>query len=185
MFSWQLDEELSLLFLQPDMATELFALCHDNLDYLSQWLPWPPLIQRVEDTALFIRHAIEGFARGESMSCAIEFQGELVGLISYNKIDRQLGVASIGYWLAERWQGQGIITRACQALIHHAFEELAMEKVAISAAVDNGPSRAVCERLGFTLEGIIRRAEKLPQGVVDHASYGLLRCEWRQDRELR
>ena len=55
----------------------------------------------------------------------------------------------------------------------------------VNAAVDNGPSRAVCERLGFTLEGIIRRAEKLPQGVVDHASYGLLRCEWRQDRELR
>ncbi|MBP9679441.1 MAG: RimJ/RimL family protein N-acetyltransferase, partial [Aeromonas sp.] len=27
MFSWQLDDELALLFLQPDMASELFRLC--------------------------------------------------------------------------------------------------------------------------------------------------------------
>ena len=63
MFSWQLDDELALLFLQPDMASELFALCNDNREYLSQWLPWPPLIQRPVDSALFIRSAIEKFAR--------------------------------------------------------------------------------------------------------------------------
>ena len=39
MFSWQLDDELALLFLQPDMASELFRLCQRNRDYLSQWLP--------------------------------------------------------------------------------------------------------------------------------------------------
>ncbi|WP_368163610.1 GNAT family N-acetyltransferase [Aeromonas sp. R6-2] len=182
MFTWTLDEELSLLFLQPGMATELFALCHDNRDYLSQWLPWPPFIQKPEDTSLFIRRAIEGFARGETMSCAIEYQGELVGIVAYNRLDHQLGVATIGYWLAERWQGNGIITRACQALIHHAFDELGMEKVEIRAAVDNTASRAVCERLGFTLEGVSRRAEKLPHGIVDHACYGLLRSEWRHER---
>ncbi|WP_139697682.1 GNAT family N-acetyltransferase, partial [Aeromonas salmonicida] len=74
------------------------------------------------------------------------------------------------------------ITRACQALIHHAFDELGMEKVEIRAAVDNTASRAVCERLGFTLEGVLRRAEKLPHGIVDHACYGLLRSEWRHER---
>jgi hypothetical protein len=44
MFSWQLDDELALLFLQPDMASELFRLCQRNRDYLSQWLPWVPHI---------------------------------------------------------------------------------------------------------------------------------------------
>ena len=77
----------------------------------------------------------------------------MVGVIGYNQIDRALAKVSIGYWLAERWQGNGIITRACQALIHHAFEEMGMEKVEISAATDNEPSRAVCERLGMQQEG--------------------------------
>jgi ribosomal-protein-serine acetyltransferase len=184
MFTWQLDDELALLFLQPDMTSELFNLCHDNRDYLSQWLPWPPFIRSSDDTALFIRRAVEGFARGESMACAMEYQGEMVGIIGYNQIDRQLGVVKIGYWLAERWQGNGIVTRACRALIHHAFEEMGMEKVEIHAAVENDASRAVCERLGMPLEGIIRRSEKLAQGVVDHACYGLLRCEWTREREF-
>ena len=59
MFSWQLDDELALLFLQPDMASELFRLCQRNRDYLSQWLPWVPHIQQPSDSATFIRHAIE------------------------------------------------------------------------------------------------------------------------------
>ena len=106
MFSWQLDDELALLFLQPDMASELFALCNDNREYLSQWLPWPPLIQRPVDSALFIRSAIEKFARGEGLTTAIEYQGEVVGVIGYNSIDQDLGKVVIGYWLAERWQGK-------------------------------------------------------------------------------
>ncbi|WP_258224514.1 GNAT family N-acetyltransferase, partial [Aeromonas sp. HMWF017] len=98
-------------------------------------------------------------------------------------IDHDLGKVVIGYWLAERWQGNGIITRACQALIHHAFEEMGMEKVEISAATDNEPSRAVCERLGMQLEGVTRRAERLGNRIVDHAHYSLLRDEWLGQRD--
>jgi ribosomal-protein-serine acetyltransferase len=184
MFTWQLDDELALTFLQPDMATELYGLCQQNREYLSQWLPWVPFIQRRDDTATFIRHAIEGFARGDSLTTAIEYQGELVGVIGYNRIDQSLGKVTLGYWLAERWQGNGIIGRACRALIHHAFEEMGMEKAEISAALDNEASRAVCERLGMRQEGIVRRAERLGDRVVDHALYGLLRDEWLQQRDL-
>ncbi|KFN17464.1 GNAT family N-acetyltransferase [Aeromonas bestiarum] len=183
MFSWQLDDELALLFLQPDMASELFGLCRENRDYLTQWLPWPPYIQQPVDSATFIRHAIEKFARGEGLTTAIEYQGEVVGVIGYNQIDQALAKVTIGYWLAERWQGNGIITRACQALIHHAFEEMGMEKVEISAALENEPSRAVCERLGMQQEGISRRAERLADRVVDHVHYGLLRDEWLRQRD--
>ncbi len=82
MFSWQLDDELALLFLQPDMASELFALCNDNREYLSQWLPWPPFILRSADSATFIRHAIEKFARGEGLTTAIEYQGRWLGSLA-------------------------------------------------------------------------------------------------------
>lgn len=50
-----------------------------------------------------------------------------------------------------------------------------MEKVEISAAVENAASRAVCERLGCELEGIITRNENLNGRIVDHAIYGLER----------
>ena len=48
---------------------------------------------------------------------------------------------------------------------------MGMEKVE-SAAPENEASRAVCERLGMTQEGITRRAERLADRVVDHVHYG-------------
>ncbi len=53
-----------------------------------------------------------------------------------------------------------------------------MEKVEISAAVENQSSRKVCERLQFNLEGIITRSENLNgRIIVDHAIYGLHRSK--------
>lgn len=60
---------------------------------------------------------------------------------------------------------------------------MGMEKVEISAALENEASRAVCERLGMTQEGITRRAERLADRVVDHVHYGLLRDDWLRLRE--
>lgn len=174
------------------VGTAVFAARHGQRTFRpvpgEPRLPHPvaalaPYIQQPADSATFIRHAIEKFARGEGLTTAIEYQGEVVGVIGYNQIDQALAKVTIGYWLAERWQGNGIITRACQALIHHAFEEMGMEKVEISAAVENEPSRAVCERLGMQQEGITRRAERLADRVVDHVHYGLLRDDWLRQRD--
>ena len=61
-----------------------------------------------------------------------------------------------------------------------AFIELDMQKVEISAAVENQSSRKVCERLGFSLEGVITCSENLNGRVVDHAIYGLSRTAWAE-----
>ena len=42
-------------------------------------------------------------------------------------------------------------------------------------ATENLASRAICERLGMKLEGIISNAENLNGRIVDHAIYGLHR----------
>ena len=63
-----------------------------------------PHIQQPADSATFIRHAIEKFARGGA-DHGHRVSGEVVGVIGYNQIDHELGKVTIGYWLAERWQG--------------------------------------------------------------------------------
>jgi ribosomal-protein-serine acetyltransferase len=89
------------------------------------------------------------------------YEDELVGNISFNTINHDLKKVEIGYWLREQFRGKGIVTRSVSKLIDMAFRELNMQKVQISAAVDNAPSRNVCKRLGFNLEGIITCAENL------------------------
>ena len=72
----------------------------------------------------------------------------MVGVIGYNQIDQGAGKVTIGYWLAERWQGQRHHHPGLPGLIHHAFEEMGMEKVEISAALGEQAQPGRCERLG-------------------------------------
>ena len=82
----------------------------------------------------------------------------------------------IGYWLSKHHQGNGIVTRVVKHLIDFAFNELNMEKVQLSAAVENRASRrSVAERSGMTLEGVITNQEKIGERILDHAIYGIHR----------
>lgn len=170
-----MDEEIKLVLVQKSFAPAYVQLAKDNFFYLEQWLPWPLYCKNRLDFEEFIQRSLHDYADGKSMVCAIFYLDKLVGNISFNAIDTELGKTSIGYWLTEQLQGKGIITRCCQKMISIAFEELKLDKVEISAAVGNRPSRAVCERLGMTLEGVITHAGKVNGRIVDHAVYGLYR----------
>ncbi len=173
MFAHEIDNELRLVLLQPSMAEHLYQLVDANRDHLKEWMPWVESTRSAEDTKAFIRHANRRFADGESLTCGIEYHGELAGVISFNDIHEKLGKVVIGYWIAEDRQGLGIVTRCCRSLMEYAFNEMNMQKVEIRAAADNTRSRAVCERLGLKLEGVISNAEAVNGRIVDHAVYGI------------
>jgi len=178
MFGHTLDSELELVFLQRSLAAPLFALTCQHRAYLSRWLPWPPAIASVADTQAYIQRMVQQFAEGRAMQCALLYRGEVVGVCGFNIINRRLKRVQIGYWLAEPWQGLGIVTRACRWLMALAFESWAMDRVDIAVAVENQPSRAVCERLGMRTGVIIPQAEQLAHGWVDHQHYFLTAEKW-------
>ncbi|OXM82862.1 GNAT family N-acetyltransferase [Paenibacillus rigui] len=88
--------------------------------------------------------------------------------------------ADVGYWLAEEFQGNGIMTKVAKALTDHAFHDLSLNKVEIRAAAGNKKSRRIPERLNFVNEGRIRQAEWLYDHFVDHIIYGILAAEWQE-----
>lgn len=173
LFKLNVDSEINLVFLHESLATELFNLVDSDREYLNTWLSWPPFIKEVNDFNSFIKNSIVNFAEGKSISCAIEYENKIVGIIHLSKILNSLKKVEIGYWLSSKYQGNGIVTRAVKNLITYAFDELKMEKVEISIAVENHSSRNVCERLDFKREGIITNSENLHGKIVDHIIYGL------------
>ena len=98
-------------------------------------------------------------------------------MIGCHGIDRPNRSTSIGYWLDASHQGRGIMTTSCRVIINHAFRNLELHRVVIRCATENHRSRAIPERLGFTLEGVDRQAEWLYDHFVDLARYGLLRTD--------
>ncbi len=178
MFIYPIDEELSLKLLEKRDIPELFALVDRSRDYLREWLPWVDGMKKEEDYEPVIDMWLKQFAEDNGFQVGIMYQGELVGMIGYHQIDRANLKTSIGYWLAEDYQGKGIMTKATRALVDHAFNTLHLNRVEIQCGMKNVKSRAIPERLGFVKEGVLRDAEYIYDHFHDCVLYTMLRKEY-------
>ncbi|MDD2839706.1 MAG: GNAT family protein [Rickettsiales bacterium] len=88
----------------------------------------------------------------------IDVNGEAVGVISLT-IGRKSKshVGTFGYWLGEKYWGQGIVPEAIKILSDYAFNELGLLKLKIDFLEDNLNSRRVAEKNGFVLEYIQKK----------------------------
>ena len=88
----------------------------------------------------------------------------------------------IGYWLGKEYQGKGLITESCRLLINYAFDEYNLNRVEIRCATGNSKSCAIPERIGLTMEGVIRDGEWLYDHFVDLYLYSMLASRWKELR---
>lgn len=177
-FELHVNEKITLKLLEDHDAHSLFSLIDQSRNYLRQWLPWLDHSLCVEDTKTFIRENMRQFMNHNGFSVGIWYHKMLVGSIGLHQINWLDRSTSIGYWLAESFQNQGIMTGSCRGLINYAFYHLKLNRVEIRAASENKKSRAIPERLGFQNEGCIRQAGWLYDHFVDHYVYGMLAKNW-------
>lgn len=181
MFLHKVNPDLQLKLLEIRDSEELFRITDDSRDYLREWLPWVDSTKTIEDSRAFIQSTLKQFASNNGFQAGIWWKNQLVGCIGFHSIDWSNRKTSIGYWLAQGFQGNGIMTNATKALVDLAFEYYGLNRVEIRAATDNYKSRAIPERLGFENEGCIREAEWLYDHFVDHIVYGMLAARWRSN----
>lgn len=183
MFPADIDELTQLALLELRHADEIFQVVGAHRNDLREWLPWVDGSQSADNTRDFIRTWIEKREAGDGFAAGIWHAGSFAGGIGLHAIDYNNLSTSIGYWLAPPFRGRGYITKACRRVLDHAFGELNLNRVEIHCAVENERSRAVPERLGFTQEGVLRQAAKLPRGYFDMVVYGMLAEDWNSADE--
>ncbi|TQR46020.1 GNAT family N-acetyltransferase [Paenibacillus popilliae] len=181
MFIHKINDDIQLKILEIRDANELFLLSDKNREYLREWLPWVDRTVSVGQTKEYIQFSLKLFAENNGFNLAIFYKSRIAGCIGLHSIDWSNRKTSIGYWLGEEYQGNGAMTSACKALINYIFNDLALNRVEIRAAVLNTKSRAIPERLGFLNEGTVRQAEWLYDHFVDHVVYGMLKEEWNKE----
>lgn len=172
-----IDQDLVLKQLQLSDAPRLFELTDTNRLALQEWLPWLDFTKTVQDSENFIKGSLKKNVETGEFDLGIWYQGEMVGVIGIHDLSKLNRQASIGYWLAEAYQGNGIMTRANTALIKYLFESLKLHRIVIKAATGNSKSQAIPLRLGFSQEGIEREAGFLYDHYVDLQVFSLLESE--------
>jgi len=175
----KVDDDIILKELEIDSAEKLFGLIDANREYLREWLSWVDNTSSIDDTILYIQTLFRQDVFSDRYVLEIRYQNELVGLIDYHNGDGVNLKAEIGYWLAESFQGKGIVTRACLALIDFGFKKAGLNRVTIKCASDNKKSQAIPIKLNFRLEGIERGGQYLYGRFHDLLVFSMLKNEWQ------
>jgi ribosomal-protein-serine acetyltransferase len=174
-----LERDRFLRPLEEADADELHALIDRNRDQLARWSQWAA-DQTPTQTLGFIRNARAKESDNAGLQRAIVAEQRIVGIVGFRGIDWAHESAEIGYWLDRAHQRRGIMTSAVATLVDHAFESWQLNRLEIRTDVENIPSRAVAERLGFRYEGTLRQAYRVSgDRYSDHAVYSLLAADPR------
>ncbi|KAA0550352.1 GNAT family N-acetyltransferase [Bacillus sp. BGMRC 2118] len=125
---------------------------------LKDWLPFAQKDQTEEETEINIRESHVEFLKREDLRLLVFHKetGEFIASSGLHRINWKIRKFEIGYWIDTRHSGKGYMTEAVQGITEFAFKELEARRVEIRCDTKNSKSRAVAERLGFDLEGILR-----------------------------
>ncbi len=163
--------------LEPWHAPEFAEFMQRSGESLYEWLPWEAF-EDVERARAFLVPFAEGAAQDGRRLYGIWLDGVLVGGVLFPVFNLRHGVAEIGAFLGAEARGRGIVTQAVSAMVTWCFEARDLHRVEWRCAPGNLPSRAVAQRLGFTLEGTLRQAFDIRGTRVDLEMWAMLRPDW-------
>ncbi|HEY4516000.1 MAG TPA: GNAT family protein [Candidatus Paceibacterota bacterium] len=173
-------ENLELRTLEIPDAQVLFDVIRKNDAYLREWLPWLDDDKAVTDIVKYIEGSNKRFSKKQGVDLSIWYDNHLVGGIGLYPWDKTHKKTSIGYWLAEEFQGRGIMNDSLKKVLKYGFTEMGLNRIEVCCAVGNTKSSALPKKLGFTYEGIERQGEFLYDHFVDMEVYSLLAKEWQK-----
>jgi ribosomal-protein-serine acetyltransferase len=150
-----------VITLRPYRASDAYSVyeaVRESISELSVWMSWCHLGYSIEETEAWIESQADRWKEGTEYNFAIWYDSDPVylGGCGLNVIDRDCGVANLGYWVRTSQTNRGIATATALLLAQFAFDELKLKRVEITVAVDNQASLRVAEKAGATKEGILR-----------------------------
>ncbi len=118
---------------------------------------------------------------GAEQIFAIEADGQAVGGISIEpQTDIHRKNAELGYWLAEPFWGQGIVTEAIRQVVEFAFTTYDIDRIFARPFGTNPASHRVLEKNHFILESRFEKVLYKNGEYLDELVYALRRGAWRE-----
>jgi RimJ/RimL family protein N-acetyltransferase len=99
----------------------------------------------------------------------------LIGTVALYELDHVHHRGMIGYSLSPLHQGVGYAHEGLRLMIDHAWNGLGLHRLEADTDPENAPSRRLLEKLGFALEGTMRKRWFVHGAWHDTSWYALLR----------
>jgi len=139
-------------------------------------------ISSTDKLKAYIHTALDEAALGTAIPFIIydKATNKAVGCTRFGLIDAKNKLLHIGWtWISQEVHGTGFNHEMKYLMLNHAFETLQFEKVEFRIDERNIASRKAVEKLGASLEGILRKNMVVKDGFRrSSCCYGILREEW-------
>lgn len=158
-------------------APALSEAVADSLEHLRPWMGWADHAMTPAEAAAFIAERRARWADGGDATYGVFADGVVVGGTG---LHTRHGPATleIGYWLHVRHVGRGYATELAAALTDAAFSVPFVERVEIRHDAANLPSRAVPQRLGFSLSSVAPEPARAPSDTGVEWTWAVSREQW-------
>jgi len=147
------------------------------VQYLANRVPWP---YPPDGAFRFCKDiALPAVARGDQWHWTLRLKsdpGRLIGSISL-MVDQP---DNRGFWIGLPWQGQGLISEACDAVTDYWFEILKFPVLRTSKAIANAASRRISEKQGMRL--VATEEREYVSGRLRSETWEITVDEWRAQR---
>jgi len=150
----------------------------DVVRFLAKSVPWP---YPSDGAYAYYRDvALPAMERGDQWHWTLRLKTapyELIGSIGLIKGEKE----NRGFWLGPKWQGQGLMTEACDAVTDHWFEILKFPVLRVPKAIANTASRRISEKQGMRIVGTEDRdyvSGRLPSEIWEITAE-----EWRSRKQ--
>ena len=123
----------------------------------------------IDDAKNFLAGSIPGLPR---LHFCIDIGGEAVGGIGLRPgEDVHRHTAEFGYWIAEEFWGQGIMSEVVPAFVDYCFEKFSLTRMFAVPHSSNPASARVLEKAGFQFEGRLRKHVIKDGQILDSLLY--------------
>jgi RimJ/RimL family protein N-acetyltransferase len=147
---------------------------------LREFLPWVDASNSVEDQVWYVGECLKDWDAGKFFDYGIfNSDEEFIGAIGVHNIHWDHNRCEIGYWIHQKYEGQGIISEALQTLEKVLFE-LGFHRIEVRCDPRNKKSAAVPLRNGYTFEGILREDVLSAGSYRDTAVYAKLKTDLKK-----
>ncbi|HEX8956121.1 MAG TPA: GNAT family protein [Burkholderiaceae bacterium] len=175
MLEVQLNSTIAMRLIERRDAAALFELVDSGRADFEQWIPFVSKTRSPEDAFNYIVRFLDMYKEGKGYVYGLWDGKKMIGNVMIKDIDDLAKTAEIGYMVARAYRGQGLALAACRRFIDFIFLELGFQKVVLCCDDRNDASIAIARRLGFEVEGVIRRCVVINGELCNTMHWALFR----------